>query len=133
MAKKSFCVLKPNKNTLSPMKLILIGMISGFVSGFFGAGGGIVLIISAELMMKNDDVKDIFARTAVMTALFSIVSALTYLKRGTLPVLTSVPLIIPAFLGGVFGAFMLDKMPNKALKIIFGVISAIGGLIMLAG
>lgn len=117
MAKKPFCVIKSNKSTFPPMKLILIGMISGFVSGFFGAGGGIVLIIFAELMMKNDDLKDIFARTAVMTALFSIVSAFTYLKRGVIPVLTSVPLIIPAFSGGVFGAFMLDKIPKKTLKI----------------
>lgn len=120
------------KNSVSALKLTFIGMIAGFVSGFFGAGGGVVLIISASLLMKNQSTKDIFARTAVMTALFSIVSAITYIKRGDIPILSSAMLLIPALLGGICGAILLDKMRIRVLRIIFGVISAVGGIIMLA-
>ena len=120
------------KKSVSALKLTFIGIIAGFVSGFFGAGGGVVLIISASLLMKNQNTKDIFARTAVMTALFSIVSAITYIKRGDVPILSSVLLFIPAFLGGICGAILLDKIRIRVLRIIFGVISAVGGIIMLA-
>ena len=120
------------KNSVSALKLTFIGMIAGFVSGFFGAGGGVVLIISASLLMKNQNTKDIFARTAVMTALFSIVSVITYIKRGDVPILSSAMLLIPALLGGICGAILLDKIRIRVLRIIFGVISAVGGLIMLA-
>ena len=123
---------KCEKESASVPKLILIGTIAGFISGFFGAGGGAVLIMSASVLMKKDDTKDVFARTAVMTALFSAVSAVTYIKRGDIPIMTSAFLLIPAFLGGICGAFLLDKLPAKALRIIFGVISAVGGIIMLA-
>ena len=119
------------KGHLLPIKLMAIGMVAGFVSGFFGAGGGIVLIISASVIIKNEDLKDIFARTAVMTALFSVVSAITYIKQGSLPFLSTALLIIPAILGGIFGAHMLDKIPAGILRVIFGAISAIGGIIML--
>ena len=120
------------KNSVSALKLTFIGMIAGFVSGFFGAGGGVVLIISASLLMKNQNTKDIFARTAVMTALFSIVSVITYIKRGDVPILSSAMLLIPALLGGICGAILLDKIRIRVLRIIFGVISAVGGIIMLA-
>ena len=120
------------KKSVSALKLTFIGIIAGFVSGFFGAGGGVVLIISASLLMKNQNTKDIFARTAVMTALFSIVSAINYIKRGDVPILSSVLLFIPAFLGGICGAILLDKIRIRVLRIIFGVISAVGGIIMLA-
>ena len=101
---------------------MLVGMIAGFVSGFFGAGGGIVLVLSAGLIMKNDDTKDIMARTAVMTALFSSVSAISYVKGGNLPIMTAVLLSAPAFLGGVCGALLLNKLPSRAIRIIFGLI-----------
>ena len=117
--------------SVSALKLTFIGIIAGFVSGFFGAGGGVVLIISASLLMKNQNTKDIFARTAVMTALFSIVSAITYIKRGDIPILSSAMLLIPALLGGICGAILLDKIRIRVLRIIFGVISAVGGIIML--
>ena len=120
------------KNSVSALKLTFIGIIAGFVSGFFGAGGGVVLIISASLLMKNQSTKDIFARTAVMTALFSVVSVITYIKRGDVPILSSAMLFIPAFLGGICGAILLDKIRVRVLRIIFGVISAVGGIIMLA-
>ena len=120
------------KNSVSALKLTFIGIIAGFVSGFFGAGGGVVLIISASLLMKNQNTKDIFARTAVMTALFSVVSVITYIKRGDVPILSSAMLFIPAFLGGICGAILLDKIRVRVLRIIFGVISAVGGIIMLA-
>ena len=120
------------KNSVSALKLTFIGIIAGFVSGFFGAGGGVVLIISASLLMKNQNTKDIFARTTVMTALFSIVSAITYIKRGDIPILSSAMLLIPALLGGICGAILLDKIRIRVLRIIFGVISAVGGIIMLA-
>ena len=118
--------------SVSALKLTFIGMIAGFVSGFFGAGGGVVLIISASLLMKSESTKDIFARTAIMTALFSVVSVITYIKRGEVPILSSALLLIPAFLGGICGAIILDKLQVKTLRIIFGVISAVGGIIMLA-
>jgi uncharacterized membrane protein YfcA len=68
-----------------------------------------------------------------MTALFSAISAVTYIKRGDVPIITSAFLLIPAFLGGVCGAAMLDKLSSKTLRIIFGVISVVGGILMLAG
>ena len=120
------------KYSVSALKLTFIGIIAGFVSGFFGAGGGVVLIISASVLMKTQSTKDIFARTAVMTALFSIVSVITYIKRGDVPILSSAMLLIPAFLGGICGAILLDKIRIRVLRIIFGVISAVGGIIMLA-
>lgn len=121
---------KQNKSELNIPKLLLIGALSGFVSGFFGAGGGVVLIISATVFYKTD-IKEIFAETAVITALFSVSSAVMYYSKGNLSFSSALPLILPAIVGGMCGAFILKKIKLRALSIIFGVITVIGGAVML--
>lgn len=123
-------IKKPNKSSLNIPKLLLIGALSGFVSGFFGAGGGVVLIISASVLCRND-IKEIFAETAIITALYSVSSAIIYYLKGNLSLGSSLHLIVPSIVGGMLGAFILKRIKLRALSVIFGVITIIGGAIML--
>lgn len=114
------------------VKYLIIGILAGFVSGFFGAGGGVVLIFALCLMSKdNESVKGAFAETALITATYSLVSGIIYYVKGNLPYDKAFSLIVPALIGGLLGAVLLDKLPIKPLKKIFGAVVIIAGLIMI--
>ena len=113
--------------------LIPLGCAAGFVNGFLGTGGGIILMFGALLMNKKgkQDTRDLFAETAIVTLVFSVVSAVIYFIKGTVPLSDSFKYYIPALVGGGIGALLLDKLPTKLLKKIFAAVVIVAGGIML--
>ncbi len=112
------------------LKYLAVGAVSGFVSGFFGAGGGVVLIFALSLLIKNEK-KKIFAQTALITASFALVSAVIYQLKGNLPFESALKYVLPATLGGALGAFLLAKLKLKLVKRVFALTVILGGLIMI--
>ena len=112
------------------LKYLAVGVISGFVSGFFGAGGGVVLIFALSLLIKSGQ-KRIFAQTSLITATFAIVSAVIYQLKGNLPFESAIKYVLPAALGGALGAFLLAKLKLKLVKRVFALTVILGGLIMI--
>jgi uncharacterized membrane protein YfcA len=102
---------------------------AGFISGFFGAGGGAVLIMLSGA--RGEGQKDAFASTSVLTAMFSAVSVFGYIKSGDIQAGVLQSTVLPAFIGGGIGALLLDRINGRILSLLFGVISAVGGLLML--
>ncbi len=109
----------------------MIGILAGFVSGFFGAGGGVILMLGASLLKSGRNTADSLAEVCTVTAALAAASAVGYYFEGALPGTGAGRMVIPAILGGVAGATFLNRLGSKALKIIFGVVSAVGGLIMI--
>lgn len=105
----------------------LAGAAAGVVNGFIGTGGGIVLILILSKVMKTCDTKDIFATVIAAILPMSVVSAVSYYIQGDLPIKETAVYIIPAVIGGVIGAFLLDKIKTDWLKLIFS------GLVVFAG
>ena len=141
--------------------LLLLGMGSaaGFVNGFFGTGGGVVLIFGGLLAAgelrcfgkspdrrdtpsgednadrpgagTGGDPRDLFAGTAAVTLVLSAVSAAAYQLGGGLPFGASLRYCLPALLGGGIGALLLDRMPVRILNRIFAaVVITAGGLLL---
>ena len=121
---------KGEKKVNKIRKYLLIGAISGFVSGFFGAGGGVVLIFALSLLMKNEK-KKVFAQTALITASFALVSAVIYQLKGNLPFESALRYVAPSALGGALGAYLLAKLKLKLVKRFFALTVILGGLIMI--
>ena len=121
---------KGEKKVNKIRKYLLIGAISGFVSGFFGAGGGVVLIFALSLLMKNEK-KKVFAQTVLITASFALVSAVIYQLKGNLPFESALRYVAPSALGGALGAYLLAKLKLKLVKRFFALTVILGGLIMI--
>jgi uncharacterized membrane protein YfcA len=120
---------KGDKKVKNIRKYLLVGAISGFVSGFFGAGGGVVLIFALSLLMKNSK-KRIFAQTVLITSSFALVSAVIYQMKGNLPFDIALRYVMPAALGGALGAYLLTRLKLKAVKRVFALTVILGGIIM---
>lgn len=100
------------------MKLVIIGLFAGFISGFFGAGGGLVLVPVLSKILNNDEVK---ARaTTVFCVLFMvIVSGFFYIKNESIDWFISLKCIIGGIIGSFMGSKLLVKLNKTLLVILF--------------
>lgn len=112
---------------------VLLGLTTGLVSGFFGAGGGVVLLLGGSLLMRREeqDSKDRFAETVLVIAVLSAVSTVWYLLHGDLMWGRTLRFLPSALFGGYVGALLLDRLPRKVIRLVFGLLTVAAGVMMI--
>ena len=127
-------------NTLAQLNvkrryLLLGGLAAGFLNGLLGAGGGIVIVWILEKAIGDvaRDSRDVFANALAVMLPISAVSTVTYAISGGLPTEDITRFLIPAVLGGLVGAFLLDKISTAAVKTLFCFLVILSGIMMVIG
>ncbi len=107
-------------------KILIYGILIGFINSLFGAGGG---IISVELLKNlGVDQKKAQATTVCIILPLTVVTAGIYLLKGYVSFKDAWIFILPGFIGAVFGSTLLKKLKNKTLKMIFSVFMLWAGI-----
>lgn len=121
------------KSITRPVLLALAGLSAGLVNGLLGAGGGIIIVwvLAAMLSSSGGDRRDAFANSLVVMLPVSAVSAIIYGARGLADSSELGLLVIPAVVGGLCGALVLDKINIRWLKMIFASIIVYSGITMM--
>lgn len=101
------------------LKQALVGTVTGFANGLFGAGGGTILVPALERILKVEPHKAHASAIAVIFPL-SLLSAFIYLKGGMPDWKPTLFISIGGVAGGFVGAKLLSKIPEKWLHRIFG-------------
>ena len=98
----------------------VVGVLGGFVSGFFGAGGGLIILPALIRILKLDEYK---ARgTTLATILIAIlVSSIFYSKFNYFDFGMSLKIAIGGIIGGFIGAKIVEKFSRFWLSIIFDI------------
>lgn len=116
-----------NKN----VKVVLIslgaGLFVGFVNGFLGAGGGMLLVPILTILLKLE------SRVAHSTAVFiiapiSLISGITYAIKGVIDWQILIPVAIGTAIGGIVGTFLLKNLKNDIINIIFWCVMIFSGV-----
>ena len=110
--------------------LLLLGALgAGFLSGLIGAGGGIILyFVLGALYGKGAKENLILSSVSVM---FFCAVSLFFHKGGSLDLREILRVGIPAAAGGIAGALLLSKIPQKTAKKLFSAVIILSGIIML--
>ena len=92
------------------LPLLITGVVGGFLSGFFGVGGGIIMVPLLMMWAKFDQ------RRASATSLLaivptSLVGALTYAANHQVDVLVAVFVSLGAIVGAPLGSKLLRVLP----------------------
>ncbi len=125
----------------STLILILLGGAAGLLNGLLGAGGGILLVYTMRLWayrrLSPDSEprlaaqRDVYATALSVMLPVSVFSAIYYARAGALDLVAFSPLLLPSVVGGVLGAYLLDKLRVDWLKRLFALIVLISGVLMI--
>ena len=97
---------------------MLIGFFAGIVSGLFASGGGMILVPSFIYILKLKEVES--RATSVICILVMVVtSGIFYYTSNYIDWKTGILCAIGGVTGGIVGAKLLNKLPERSLKIIF--------------
>ncbi|MCQ2387010.1 MAG: sulfite exporter TauE/SafE family protein [Clostridia bacterium] len=105
---------------------VIFGAISGFINGIFGGGGGMIVVLVLEKLLKLSP-KNSHATAVFIILPLSIISGIFYLTFGSFEVKSGLIIMGGVILGGVAGALVLKKLSNKWLIIIFSLLMAVAG------
>ena len=127
---KNFFVEKSKNKKFIIIASLISGVFVGFINGFFGGGGGMIVVPLLVFLLKLEEKKA--HATAILCILpLSITSSIIYITKGSLNFLNLGLTTIGVVVGGIIGSFLLKKMNNKVLRIIFAVIMIIAGIKMM--
>ena len=99
------------------IELILVGLFVGAIAGFFGVGGGMILV--PILMLIGFNIKAAIGMSVVQMLFSSIYGSYLNYKKGKLEVNEGLWVGIGGIIGGVIGAHFTDILPKEILQYIF--------------
>ena len=117
-----------------PLLLGLCGLLAGTVNGLLGAGSGILITYALRAVSPalREDSRDLLANATAIILPISLFSAVSYLRAGALPPSDVYTVyLVPGILGGLIGAILLGKLPERAIRRLFATVVLVSGLIML--
>jgi len=103
------------------IKKIILGILSGFIFGFFATGGGMILLPGLMYLLKMEPTK---ARgtTICCILVMAISSSFFYYKSNYIDWKISLLCALGGIAGGFIGAKILKKVPEQILRIIFTIL-----------
>ena len=109
------------KVSKSYLTLILTGITVGFASGYFGIGGGF-LIVPGLLFGGGLNIIQAVGTSLMSVGTFGVVTAARYAISGDLNIVISGLFIVGGVLGGWVGARYASRVPKRRLTQIFAII-----------
>lgn len=98
----------------------IIGLFGGFISGFFGAGGGLLIHPALTRILKLDEYK---ARGTTLITIFPaiLIASIFYADYNYFEIDKIIKVSIGGAIGGFIGARIMNKIPKFFLAIIFDI------------
>lgn len=118
------------KRWVQVILLLILGAFVGFVNGFLGAGGGMLLVPLIILILKMPT--KVAHSTAILIILpICIVSGIVYAVKGGFDFAIFLPCLIGTIIGGVVGTFLLKKLRSDIITVIFSLSMIVAGVMMI--
>ncbi|MEM3662398.1 MAG: sulfite exporter TauE/SafE family protein, partial [Sulfolobales archaeon] len=93
-------------------------MLSGFIGGLFGIGGGVVNVITMEMVM-GVPIKVAVATSTYVIGYISSVGSILYWKKGFLSMVIASLMIPGMILGSTLGSSLMPRMRSQYVRILF--------------
>ncbi len=112
--------------------LALLGVAIGIVNGFFGAGGG-MLVVPVLTVVARLEQKVAHATAIAIILPLCFVSTIVYAVSDNFDTAVLAPTVIGVTLGSIVGALLLKKLSNQALTFLFYGVMLLAGVKMTIG
>ena len=109
------------------IQLLILGLITGFLSGLLGIGGGVVMI-PALMMVANLSIREAMGISLLAIIPTALVGFLKSYSSGFVDIKTSLIIASTSVIGAYFGSTVMAGLSTKLLKSIFGIFLIVIGL-----
>lgn len=109
------------KKFLKGCMVVALSAAVGFVNGFFGGGGGMLLVPMLEKVL-DVPVKKSHATAIAIILPVSVAGAATYLISGYFDLAPLLGVSGGCVVGGIAGALLLKKLPSGVVGMVFSLI-----------
>jgi uncharacterized membrane protein YfcA len=117
----------------SVIMMIILGLITGFMAGMLGIGGGIIVIPALALILGFTQQSAQGTSLAMMLPPVGIFAVINYYKAGHVDLRVAGILALFFIIGSIFGSQLAVKIPQDTLKKIFGIFLLVVAIKMLFG
>ncbi|HWT74762.1 MAG TPA: sulfite exporter TauE/SafE family protein [Mobilitalea sp.] len=112
---------------------ILIGLVAGILSGFFGIGGGVIIVPALIFICGFSQLKAQGTSLAVLLPPVGILAFMEYYKKGNVDLKAGVIICITVLFGAMLGGKVAQYVPADILKKAFAAFMLLLSLKMLFG
>ena len=112
------------------LKVAGAGFVVGLVSGYFGIGGGF-LIVPALMFSTGLCITRAIGTSLISVGTFGVASGAEYWAYGEVLVLIAILYVLGGIAGGYAGTSIAVKAPKNTLRVAYGVIIVLVGIYML--
>ena len=109
----------------------LMGLIAGIAGGFFGLGGGLIMVPSLVYLFKFDQHLAQGTSLAAMVPPIALLAAYRYWISGHVTVYAAVWICAGLFIGALFGAHGAHWLTGPIMRKAFGIILLLVSLRMI--
>ena len=102
------------------MLLLLIGFLSGIVSGLFGIGGGVLIVPGLILLAGFSQHAAIGTSLAILLPPVGLAAVIEYYRHGNVNIAAALIVAGALFVGGWLGALLASHVPEVPLRLGFG-------------
>ncbi len=107
-------------------RLELRGLLVGLAAGYFGIGGGFLIVPS--LVSSGLDISSAIGTSLIPVSMFGATTALRYSLENHVNILISLLLVIGGIGGGFLGTTMLRRIPKNIITNVFAILIAVVGV-----
>lgn len=109
-------------STHTILLLLLVGLISGALSGLIGVGGGIIIVPALIFILGYTQQQAQGASLGLLLLPVGILAVMNYYKKGQVDIRVVLIMATTFIIGGFLGSKLALSIPQAALKKVFAVI-----------
>jgi uncharacterized protein len=110
--------------------LIALGLGAGLLSGFFGIGGGIIIVPALIYIAEFSPLKAAGTSLAVLLPPVGLAAVYTYYRNGNIDIRAAVVIALFLFIGAWLSSLLANKVNPFAMKVSFGIFMIAMGIYM---
>jgi uncharacterized membrane protein YfcA len=115
------------------LRFVVIGLIAGVASGFFGIGGGVLVVPMLIYWLGWSQHRATGTSLAVLLPPVGLAAVLAYYRTGNVDVRAAMIIAASMFVGGGVGALGANRVAGPYLRLAFGIFIVILGGYLIFG
>lgn len=100
---------------------IVVGAVAGVMGGMFGIGGGVIIVVALDVLLKFDQKLATGTSLGALLLPVGLPAVLEYYAQGQLNIASGVPLALTLVVGSIIGANVALGLSDKTIKRIYGI------------